>query len=257
MKYSFNLLILVYCLIITACDKPTIEPVDTSSLHLSFRAIYDGEPLLLEEQYDYDEHAVKFTNINFYLANLVAVNDDGETELSEIQFIDLSLTHQTPANAAKGTVMNFDKVPVDTYNYLKFGIGVPAELNKTTPDDYATNHPLGANNSTEYSEELKSYIFAKIEGEYDKNGDGIFDGNDFEFAYHAAGTTGFYKIIELEHQLVLKAAETVNLDFELDIKMLLSLHNGETIDLQPYGFVNQTSEIQLIMKNFEKALQLK
>ena len=243
----------------TACGKQTPELVDTTSLNISFRAIYDGEPLILaaEKKYNYDENVVTFTDVSFYLANLVAINDDGETELSEIQFIDLSLTHQTPATAAKGTVMTFNRIPVGTYNYLKFGVGVPPDLNKTTPADYSTSHPLGINNNTAYKEIWNSYIFAKIEGKYDKNGDGFFDSNDIIFAYHAGGLENLYKVIELDNQLTLKTGETTDLDFELDIKRLLSFNNGETIDLQPYNPLNQTSEIQLIMKNFEKALQLK
>ena len=57
-----------------------------------------ANPLVLQNQqtYPYQGSLVRFSKVNFYLANLVAVNDDGERELSDIQFIDLSLTHNTP-----------------------------------------------------------------------------------------------------------------------------------------------------------------
>jgi len=151
MRYPFNLLVLLYCLAITACGEQIVNPVDTASLNLSFRATYDGEPLVLGTQkYEYKGNLIKFTNITFYLSNLVVINNDGETELSEIQFVNLTTTHKTPTDAAKGTIINFDKIPVDAYNYLGFGIGVPTDLNKTNPSDYSTSHPLGINNSDEY-----------------------------------------------------------------------------------------------------------
>lgn len=258
MKHLFKIFLLYYCIIFIACNKQTAEPVDVASITVSFQAIYDGEPLIIGPQkYAYDGNFVKFTNIHFYLANLVAINNDGETELSEIQFINLSTTHQTPANAAKGTIISFDKVPVGTYNYLKFGIGVPSDLNKTTPADYATNHPLGANNSEAYLEDLNSYIFVRIEGQYDKNGDGIFDSNDINFDYPVGTNNALQPPIEKNKLIMLNLGETTSLNFELDVKQLLSFGNGELIDLQAPDPVNQSAEKQNIIRNFKKALQLK
>lgn len=257
MKHSFKLFLLLYCLAILACGKQTAEPIDTASLHLSFRATYDSEPLVLETQeYEYKGNAIKFTQINFFLSNLVAINDDGETELSEIQFIDLAATHNTAANAANGAIMNFGKVPVGAYNYLSFGIGVPSDLNKTSPADYATSHPLGANNSSEYREDLGSYIFVRIEGEYDEDGSGVFDEQDLYFEYHAVGTGSFYPILEFNNALTLNAGETTNLNFELDVKKLFAFTRGEFITLQPHDATNKSAEINRIMDNFMEALQL-
>ena len=138
-------------LLAASCGKENTNPIDTAKLNLSFRATYGGEPLVLEQKnYDYEGNPVRFTKINFYISDMAAVNNDGETELSEIQFIDLTQTHKTPIDAETGTIMSFSNVPVGTYNQLKFGIGVPADLNKTTPSDYSTSHPLGADNSGEY-----------------------------------------------------------------------------------------------------------
>jgi len=241
-----------------SCGKETAPPIDTSAINLSFRATYAGEPLILNQQnYDYEGNAVRFSKINFYLANLVAVNDDGETELSEIQFIDLSLTHNTPEDAAKGTVLNFSRVPVGTYKFLRFGIGVPPDLNRTNPSDYSTSHPLGADNSGEYWEAWNSYIFAKIEGQYDEDGNGIFDGNDISFAYHAGMDRVYQDGIELDNILNLNAGETTELDFELDIRQLLSRPAGSLIPLEEHSPNNQIEEMIIIMKNFKRALQLK
>ena len=197
-----------------SCKKDRSNPIDTASINLSFRAEYDREPLVINQAvYEYQGNPIRFSKVNFYIANIVAINDDGETELSEIQFIDLSKTHNNSADAREGTVMEFSRVPVGTYDSFKFGIGVPSELNKTTPSEYATSHPLGTDNGGEYWEAWNSYIFAKVEGQYDQNGDG-FDGDDVSFAYHI-GTNQFYQTITWNYNLDLISDESTDLNLSL------------------------------------------
>jgi len=258
MKYSFNLLTIFYCLIVIACNKPTVELIDTAALSLTFRATFANEPLILDQQkeYDYEGKSVRFSKVNFYLANLVAVNDDGETELSEIQFIDLTSTHNTTTTAEKGTTKSFSRVPTGAYNYLQVGVGVPSDLNKTNPSDYGTNHPLGSSNNNEYREDWKGYVFVRLEGQYDKDGDG-FASNDIDFAYEIGGRANLYKTIDLDNSLNLSAGETTTLDFELDVRRLLTRPAGSLIPIIDYDPNDQNEERQIIMNNFEKALQLK
>lgn len=246
-------------LLAASCGKENTNPIDTAKLNLSFRATYEGETLVLnQKKYTYLGNPIRFQKVNFYISDLVAVNDDGETELSEIQFIDLTQTHNTQTDAEQGTNMSFSKVPVGTYNQLKFGVGVPADLNKTNPSDYSTTHPLGADNSGEYWEAWDSYIFAKIEGQYDVDGDGNFGGDDdISFAYHTGGRTELYKPIELDNNLILKAGETTDLIFELDIAQLFKQGQGDPFELAAHDPARQIPEMFLIMGNFPRALQLK
>jgi len=258
MKYAFKILPFLCFLVITTCGKQIAEPVDTATVNLSFRATYGDEPLVLNEQqvYDYEGKGIKFSTLSFYLADLAAVNDDGETALSAIQFINLTSTHSTSSDALKGTIINFDKVPVGAYKYLKLGIGVPSDLNRTTPLDYAENHPLGATNNREYSADSGSYIFAKIEGQYDKDGDG-FNDNDLVFSYNASGQNDLYVPLEFEHTFTLNAGETTNLGFELDVRQLLTRPFGSLIPIIDYDPNDQNEEGKIIMDNFIFALQLK
>jgi len=247
-------------LLAASCGKENTNPIDTAKINLSFRATFKGEPLVLEENtYDYDGNLVRFTRINFYISDMAVVNNDGETELSEIQFIDLTPTHRTPQDATTGTGMSFSNVPVGTYNQLKFGVGVAADLNKTNPSDYSTMHPLGVDNSSEYWEAWDSYIFAKIEGQYDADGNGQFsDVDDFSFAYHTGGDLPqLYPIIEFDNNLVLRAGETTDLSFELDIFELFDQGLEDPISLFPHDPFRQIPEMLLIMNNFPDALQLK
>lgn len=244
------------CLLMTlSCKKDKSDPIETSGLDISFRAVYDGDPLVLnQEVYDYQGSPIRFSKVNFYIANVVAINEDGETELSEIQFIDLSKTHNSTADAREGTVMEFSKVPVGIYDKFKFGIGVPSDLNKTTPSEYSTSHPLGTDNSGEYWEAWDSYIFAKVEGQYDENGDG-FDGDDVSFAYHI-GMNKSYQTITWTYGIDLIAGEATNLNFVLDLKKLLVNPDGEALELKPHDPTDE-EDMEFIRNNFPKALVLK
>jgi len=256
MKNIITLITTSSLLLAASCNKEnTTPPIDTARVEFSFKATYGGETLVLNQKtYDYLGRPVRFSKINFYLSDLVVTNNDGDTELSEIQFIDLTATHATPATAMDGTSMSFSNVPVGSYTKLKFGIGVPADLNRTTPADYSSSHPLGADNSSEYWEAWDSYIFAKIEGQYDVDGDG-FDSEDISFAYHT-GTDRVYQRLELDNQKSLNAGETTRFNFELDIRELFTLPKGDLIELEQHDPNNQVEEMIVIMSNFKKALQL-
>ena len=260
MKNVIFLLTFSSLLLITSCGKENTIPIDTAEVNLSFRANYAGETLILNtENYDYLGSPIRFSRINFYISNLAIVNDDGETDLSEIQFIDLTKSHNTQADSEIGTTMSFSNVPVGSYNQLRFGVGVPVDLNKTNPSDYSTMHPLGADNSGEYWEAWDSYIFAKIEGQYDVDGDGDYGGsNDISFAYHTGGDfPGLYPIIELDNSLILRAGETTDLIFELDVALLFKQRLGDPFPLSAHDPARQIPEMLVIMGNFQRALELK
>ena len=58
-----------------SCGKENTPPVDTAKLNLSFRAVYNGETLLLnQKEYNYNGNLVRFSKINFYISNLVSQN---------------------------------------------------------------------------------------------------------------------------------------------------------------------------------------
>ncbi len=256
MKRAIFLLSLFILLIVISCGKEKTAPIATTTVNISFKATFGEEPLVLNlKNYDYLGKPVRFSKINFYVSDLVVLKPDGETEISDIQFIDLTKTHTSEQTSREGTIMTFPKIPVGEYNGLKFGVGVAADLNRTTPSDYATSHPLGADNSGEYWADWNSYIFAKIEGQYDLDNNG-FDGEDIAFAYHT-GTDKVYQELVFENLMTLKGDNSTNLNFELDIKELLTLPRGDLLELEQHDPNNQIEEMLIIMGNFKDALQLK
>lgn len=262
MKNLFTLLTFSSLLLSASCGKEKTNPISTASLNISFKATYGGKTLVLDQNntYEYRGKPVRFSKISFYLSDLAVLNEDGERALSEVQFVDLTKSHASEASAKSGTIIGFNKIPVGEYKGLKFGVGVAADLNRTMPSDYSINHPLGANNIGEYREVWNSYIFAKIEGQFDIDEDG-FDEDDIVFAYHT-GMDELYTPIELDDFKTLKAGETSNINFELDIRELFIQPRGELFSLETYDPNNndpfyQREGIIIIMNNFEKALHIK
>lgn len=251
MRKSYILSTLLGFVLLVACTKEPSVTVETSSLKLSFTTNFDGEPIVMDEQnYTYNGNPIRFSKINFYLSELSL----GGKEIIDVTFVDLTKTHTSEQDAQTGTVFNFSKIPVGAYNSLELGIGVPADLNRTKPNEYSTSHPLGSDNSSEYWEAWNSYIFVKIEGQYDSDNNG-FDANDVAFAYHV-GQDEFYKKLSNKFNLDLNlvAGEPTEVELRLDIKELLTTSDGELLQLKAHDPSNQMEEMRMIMDNFKTAL---
>ncbi len=251
MRNPRTIITLLCFFILGACTEEPSITVETSSLKLSFTTNFDGEPIVMnEKEYMYNGNPIRFSKVNFYLSDLTL----GGKEIIDITFLDLTETHTSEQAAEEGTVLNFSKIPVGAYNSLELGIGVPADLNRTKPNEYSTSHPLGSDNSGQYWEAWNSYIFVKIEGQYDSNNDG-FDADDVAFAYHI-GQDEFYQKLSNKFNLDLNliAGEPTEVELRLDIKGLFTNNNGDLLELEAHDPSNQMDAMRLIMDNFKTAL---
>ena len=178
-----NLLYLfIGVLALSSCTK-------SGDFELNIKAQFKGSPLVLTDAFQLGDLPVKFENLAFYMADMALVNKDGEeTSLSEIEFI--ILNSFDAAGAENGVTLRFVDLPSENYSKLKFGIGVPDDLNAKTPDDYGVGDALGQPDF--YWDAWGSYIFSKTEGSADTNGDGTFD---LKFFYHT-GSDALYRSFE-------------------------------------------------------------
>jgi len=200
MKKYLLLLAAAPFLFISSCgsdDEVVIEP-DTT-LDLVFKANYGADVAAMQEEFTYgDGKAIKFVQLDFYVANIALMQqntpESPETELKEIDFVNLSFTNQEDAEA--GYTISLDQVPAGNYAGMKIGIGIPADLNRTVPEDYGSNHVLSKN--SHYWEGWESYIFAKIEAGADLDGqNGIVLGgaNSEGLSYHMGTDEVYYEVI--------------------------------------------------------------
>lgn len=213
---------LVFCLlafaVITfqACElcKEPLPQCGESLINVQAKATFGSEPLVLFTDYDYPQgYKLKITRADFMINGLVLEGLSKSLTYNDSVFI-LQFTEDNLEKAKLGQTIKFDTCGGD-FHTLNFNIGVGAETNKKNPSDFPPGHPLA--NAFYYWDAWKSFIFMKIEGKYDKDGDGNFEGN---FAYHI-GTDLFSKYA-LPVSLHATTGDLNKLELNFDIKRILA-----------------------------------
>jgi len=203
MKSYFNILIIaVVALTITSCGK------DEGGLDLSFNLTYEDEPLVMFEDYSYPTgENFSLSRVSFYISNL-SLDDE---LLKDVDYIDLTESHSTRAGSTDGYSYAFDNLPVGDYNDLLLSMGVNAVDNAKNPADFESTSALSR--SGEYWNAWESYVFYKIEGMMDSNGDGT---KDKGISLHIGGddvfrTISFPKPISIDGDARATAKITIDL----------------------------------------------
>lgn len=249
-------------LVFTTCnDKEDVEAM-TSEILVNFKATYDSEPLQMLKIYDYNGVPIQFTKFDFYVGDMVLTQTENgslvESELSEIDFVDLSFS--TLPSAETGVTLTTRAVEADQYEGIKLGIGVPADLNDRSWEEFAGDHPL--RNDTHYWEAWNSFIFVKIEGKLDFDGDGNFENG---ISFHT-GTDELFTGLTFNANYELKAAESRTLALSIDVQQLFQVsdpaydaNSDGYVDLETHRGTHTDQQLVLaekIMNNFNRAVSL-
>lgn len=141
---------------------------DAGTIDFNFKLEYNGSPLVLFEDYTYpDGKKIDFTRVSFYTSDLKL----DETVINEVEFHNLSNSHSSSTLAAAGYDWEVANVPTGSYSNLSFNIGVSEPFNNMDPGEFPSGHPLAKPSENWFS--WMSYIFLKIEGNVDLDGDGV------------------------------------------------------------------------------------
>lgn len=256
-------LFLITILFTSACkDKDSVTDVK-----LNFKANYDGELLLLEKEYMYIGNIpIKFSQFNFYVANISLIKQNGssneETELVDIDFVDFPYNLNQADQAQSGQTIHINDVPVGEYDGIKIGFGVPAGFNSTRTNDYNSSHPLSM--ASHYWDGWSSYIFSKIEGKADMDLDGTFETNDGEGLTYHMGTDEVYTTKTMFQNIKVKENETMELQLDIDVKKLFLMpvaeYDGDGdgyLDIEDYDNAHASDRIEMskqIMNNYAEAV---
>lgn len=178
-------LILPVVLLFTACrDKDnTGQPTDFT---ITFKARYDGEHLIRNKYYPYDNYKVLFSRFNSFFSDIKLLKSDGTEQL----LTDAAMVNFTPdisSTDSSAIVKLTFSVPSGDYSGLKMGYGVKPSDNAKKPQDFPVGHPF--NNELEYWAGWKSYIFNKIEG----TGDSDNNNEDDIFLIYHCGSDAVYR----------------------------------------------------------------
>ena len=267
-----NLLLFTFLSVVlmsSSCDntKPQVEL--SSDISLNFNANYDGELLLLEKEYAYEgDMPIKFSQFNFYIANIVLLKQNGsefeETELLEIDFVDFPYNINQETEAEKGQTIQIGNIPVGEYDGIRIGFGVPTDLNRTKTNDYGSESPLSM--ASHYWDGWSSYIFSKIEGKADMNFNGEFETNEGEGLTYHMGTDEVYTTRTLFGNFTLSENGTLELKLNVDLKKLFVMPNPDFdanndgyLDIEEFESVHAEDRLVIakqMMNNYSDAISL-
>jgi hypothetical protein len=235
------------CIVVSGCKKD-----DEGTVKITFNGVYGSDPLVMMENHDYANGQKLFlSKAEFFVSDLSLIDDSGsEQKLSDIELVDLSMTSQ--ADATQGITFTFRDIPAKTYDDMRIGIGVPGDINATTPSSHSSSSPLS--NTGRYWVPWTSYIFSKTEGKLDT----LVDANinpDLGFAYHT-GTDNLYAALSLSNSVPVPNDGEVEIIFILDYAKLLGLP-GNPLDIKakPQNHNPQdTVYLHAIVQNIQTAL---
>jgi hypothetical protein len=234
-------LLLFASLFFIAADCERTDP-NSGQLSLNFTSTYQDEPLVMyDATYSYPDGApVKFQLFNYYVSDVSLIREDdpegpGE-HLAEVLLVDFSEI-LTPADATAGLTFHFDQLPIGKYTGIRLGLGIAPELNATQPGDYNDpNHPLARN----WWSWARGYVFTKIEGNADVDGDGVFN---TKLTYHV-GDNSLYRELTFHREIVVSERDQ-NLHFNVDLYDMLNPGN-EYLDISQTEFTQDHTNNEAI-----------
>lgn len=217
MKYFFSLIALCICFFSCGDNK------EVDCLQFNFKLTYDGDPLVMFDEYDYPGgNKIYFSRVSFYMSDVTIFNDDtpsgSEFLIEENDYINLTDSHITLDGAEEGLKVEYE-LPTTNIDQVFFNIGMDANDNATTPIEYTSDNDLSL--AGEYWPGWRSYVFAKIEGMIDLNGDGTLEQ---PIALHLGSD-------EARRNLITQMLDNKReLNFNIDIQKVFD-HSGEIYDI--------------------------
>lgn len=204
-KYFF---VLLGMLMLVSCKD------DKGDFTLNFKALYDGEPLVLIEAQEYTDYDINILQSDFYISNISLIQGEERVELAAIDFVDFSSNNFNLERSENGIDFNYLDIPVGTYDGLEFSIGVQPEENAMLPNAFGSTNPLS--NSGNYWSAWDSYIFAKLGGNYRGQ-----EGNLSEPWFFHTGTDALLRTFTVDKEIVIDASASSSLSISMEHKILL------------------------------------
>lgn len=249
MKY-LTLLAVVF-LLWNCTEEAAVEKADIT---LTFKGVFDDQPLtMLSDVYSYeDDMKLKFQLIQYYLSDLVL--DQSNAIESAHQLVDIASINfgemYSENLALEGLQVTIPDIPVGNYDRLRYGLGVAPDFNATGPADYEIGHPLSDN----YWSWAMGYVFFKIEGNADLEGQGDFSE---KLTFHI-GTNEMYRSVTATGNFEHSLDRPLALTFELDVYRLLVDGEGEYLNFRetPIDHTNNRVLGNKLADNLVEAIQI-
>lgn len=151
----------------------------------------DGTSLVEGEQYTINGVETQINLLQFYVSGISLVSADGDTVTSDTYLL------VKPEN----DVYAIGDFPPGDYTRVIFHVGVDSLTNHADPSQYNLGDPLGAQTPTMHWGWSFGYIFMRIDGEVDADGDGTPNPAS-TFEMHT-GEDRYLSTIELDYAITI------------------------------------------------------
>jgi hypothetical protein len=253
--FAFAILLMVSCK-----PDPVIDEDKTARVEVNFVAEYQNSPLVIfSEDYSYPEFGNTFNvkKFQFLITDLVLLKEGtgDATELAEVELIEF--TDKTTLDAAiKGTARAYESIPIGEYSGIRFGFGVNNELNKAeTVSNYTAGEPL----TQDFWNGWNSFIFSKIEGNFDINGNGDYT-EALEFYSLHTGTNEGYNVITLNAPISVTADSDNVTKIVVDLEKMFVGADEEVYDVietQTTHSLENIDEVLQLLDNSKNAFSIR
>lgn len=235
--------------LLSSFSKCKDDVTPSGILALNIKAQFNGQPLVVNQVYDYNGKKLRITKLSFYMSStsIQPANTETAATVTPILKADFS-DFDTEVKAQSGVIFNL-KYNQNTYLKLNTNIGINSELNAKKPKDFENTNPLS--NAGDYWDSWNSYIFTKFEGSLDKDGDGKFETG---ITIHTGGNE-VYQPLSFTKNFTITEGVTTSLSFYLNVNQLI-----DGVDLATVNSTHQTGDLptmKIFTGNFVKALVLK
>lgn len=218
-------------------------------MSINVRPNYNGKPFVINQIYNIGGKNVRFTRLNFLLTETCPkVNSSDGSCGSNAHMIDLT-TLDDLTKSEKGFTQILSNLTEGSKNGLQMSLGVAPSLNASLPKNFPSSNPLSDGGA--YWADWNSYIFTKIEGLMDKDGNGTFETG---ITLHTGGDDSFRQTW-FPQTFTVDTKGSTTLNFDLNINSLL-----RGIDLSTVNSTHQTGDkptMLMIMNNLKDGITLK
>lgn len=246
MKVFYSVFYLLLLLTGFACKKDEVTGMD---LTIRLQVLYQGNPMTNQVEYAYpDGKTFILTKFSTYMSDLTVQSGSQEETLEEVLLINMTETMRTSAGSEQGYLVYSGKTKLNSIDRIHFNLGLTPEQNSTIPADHTPGTPLAM--PGEYWLAWESFIFTKIEGWIDLDGDQMAE-------------TGV--ALHLGSDEVLKSFSFDTLDRTGTLTILIDLaqvfsQDGTIYDIEANPQIHSLSQIESLRElsnNLEKAVTLK
>ena len=246
------LLLFVFPFLSSKCEDDPKPVVNCDGvLNFNFKPTINNQPFVSNKVFLINGKKVRFSKFQFYATAIPNVENGSTPNCNNdnnVIFVDLSQLDDS-LKSVNGATATFQKTSVGSFQNISIGFGLGITLNSKTPADFPSTNPLSK--SEEYWSSWKSYIFFKLEGLMDKDGDGTFETG---ITYHTGSGDAYIPSMRFVKNIDIDS-KGATLNFDLDMNKLLTGFDFST--LNRIENLTQKEDMKKLMANLVSAISVK